>query len=124
MKKHLLPLLIISAVAVIISNCSTPDTWEMSQWYTQLSRYKDNEVKAYAIHIKTLDEDKIQKICDYYQNKYGDSTHYLYIHFYDDRSFVPDYTNGVNFTEAQAAHMVARYYYNPFENDKRLEILQ
>lgn len=124
MVKSFKSLLFIFAAALAVSSCSTPETWEMSQWYTQLSRYKDAEVKAYSIHIKTLEEEKIQKICDYYVEKYGDSEHYMYIHFYDDRSFTPDYSNGVNFTEPQAEHMIARYYYNPFQNDKRLEILQ
>jgi|GEM_PF-1576284 len=124
MKKSAPLLLGLLTVIFIIAGCSKPDVWEMDQWYTQMSRYRDSDNKAFSIYVKTLEEEKIQKICDRYLEKFGDDNHYLQIHFYDDRSFTPDYSNGIFFTEAQADHMVARYFYNPFRDEKRLELLK
>ncbi len=120
---HLFPILFVLFL-LSVSGCSKPEEWEMKQWYTQLSRYRDGDTKAFSIHIKTLEEEKIQKICDYYFNKYADDDHYLHLHFYDDRSFTPDYSKGIEFTEVQGEHLIARYFYNPFTGEKRLEFLQ
>jgi len=115
---------IAAAVVIFITGCKTPDTWEMSQWYTQLSRYRDSELRAFSIYVKVLEEEKIEKICDYYFDQYAESDRYMQIDFYDSRDFTPDYTNGVEVNEYQAQHRVAQFYYNPFRNDKRLEFFQ
>jgi hypothetical protein len=117
-------LLTVMVAGLIIVGCSKPEVWEMSQWYTQLSRYKDDEVRAFSIHIKVLDEEKIQKICDYYFDKFAEESRYLRLDFYDNRAFTPDYTKGLEATEAQVQHMVARYIYDPFTGSKRLEMLK
>ncbi len=92
MKKSAPLLLGLLTVVFIIAGCSKPDVWEMDQWYTQMSRYRDSDNKAFSVYVKTLEEEKIQKICDRYLEKFGDDKHYLQIHFYDDRSFTPDYS--------------------------------
>jgi len=96
----------------------------MNDWYSQLSHFKDSETEAFALHLKTFEEEKIGKIADFYLDKYGDEDRYLLIHFYDNRSFIPDYSKGVDYTEAQAEHIIARFFYNPFTEEKRLEYLQ
>lgn len=124
MKKRIALLLITLAAGMIFLNCSKPDVWEMSSWYTQMSRYKDSESKVFAIWTKTLEEDKIQSICDYYQEKFGGENHYLELHFYDDRSYTPDYSKKVDYTDRQGEHMIARYLHNPYREEKRLEFLR
>ena len=124
MKKIFALLLIALAAGMLFLNCSKPEVWEMSSWYTQMSRYKDSESKVFAIWTKTLEEEKIQKICDYYQDKFGDEDHYLELHFYDNRSFTPDYSKKVDYTEIQAEHIIARYMHNPYSDEKRLEFLR
>jgi len=111
-------------IVFLTIGCSKPEIWEMRQWYVQMSRYRDSDNKVFSIYVKTLEEEKIQKICDYYLEKFGDDKHYLQIHFYDDRSFTPDYSNGIFYTMEQGQHMIARYYYSPYSGDKRLEFLK
>lgn len=120
--KPVILLLVVSSLFIL--NCSKPDVWEMNNWYSQLSRFKDSETEAFALHLKTFEEEKIQKIADFYLEKHGNEDHYLLIHFYDNRSFVPDYSKGVDYTEAQGEHIIARFFYNPFTEEKRMEFLQ
>jgi uncharacterized radical SAM superfamily protein len=124
LKQGIYLIITLGALGIIIYGCSKPQEWEISQWYTQMSHYKDSEVRAYSFHIKVFDEDKIQKICDYYVEKYADTDRYMRLDFYDDRTFTPDYSRGINPTEAQEQHMVARFIYDPITNNKRLEMFK
>ena len=123
MKFPTLFLAVLFISSLFILNCSKPDVWETSTWYSQISRFKDSETEAFALHLKTFEEEKIEKICDFYLDKHGDPNHYMLIHFYDNRSFMPDYSKGVDYSEAQEEHIIARYFYNPFTDEKRLEFM-
>lgn len=124
MKKVNLLFACLLVTIIFISNCTKPETWEMSQWYVQISRYKDDEIRAFALWCKTMEEENIQKICDFYFDKYAEEDRYLQIDFYDNRSFTPDYTRKINPTEFQVEHMIAQFYYNPFKERKTLEMLK
>lgn len=117
-------ILAIFALAALASNCSKPEAWEMSRWYTQYSRYRDDEIRAFSLYVSTLDEDKLSKICDYYYEKYKDPDRYLRVDIYDDRSFTPDYSDGVNITKYQDEHRIVNFYYNPFTDQKTLDFLR
>ena len=111
-------------IGFMSSNCSKPDVWEMNRWYVQKGRYKDDEIRAFSVWCKVLEEEKIQKICDYYFDKFAEDDRYLQIDFYDNRSFTPDYSKGIKFTEQQGQHIMAKFFYNPYRETKRLEMLK
>lgn len=96
----------------------------MSQWYTQHSRYKDESTRAFTLYVNTLDEDKIRKICDYYFEKYKDPNRYLRVDIFDDRSFTPDYTDGIDITKYQEEHRIAQFHYNPFTDTEMFDLLR
>ncbi len=117
-------ILIFISIAVLVSNCTKPEVWEIDQWYVQLSRYKGPDLRAYSVYLKTMEEEKIQKISDKYLENHNDPNRFLQVDFYDDRSFTPDYTNGVEVNKYQAQHRIAQFYYDPFSDKKRLEFFQ
>lgn len=107
--------------AIFVIGCSRPETWEINQWYTQLSRYKDREIRAFSIHVKVMEDEKIQKICDLYFEKYAEPDRYLRLDFFDDRSFTPDFSDGIEINQYQNQHRIAQFFYDPFRDQKRLE---
>ena len=113
--------LILVSIAILFSNCTTPEDWEINQWYTQLSRYKGHDTRAYSVYLKVMEEEKIQKICDKYLKAHKDKDRFLQVDFYDQRDFTPDYTDGIEVNKYQAEHKVAQFYYDPFNEKERLE---
>lgn len=93
----------------------------MHSEFEQIGYFKSDKMRGFTFFVTGPNKQDIEEFCQKKKERFS-SGRILKIHFFDDRANTPEVSARYYFPESSDAHLVADYFFNPFNRKQGLKI--